>query len=91
MHGWTHAVAEGRKELYGWCFLAYALSQTAGLLTMACVVNVDCDLHMRQRPILAAGISLVMIVYSFLKALQLDGTMRLVSETRLKHCFRSVY
>ena len=62
-----------RYDVYGWCFFAYAIVQTTGLMCMA-VANVDVDQHMRHRPILAVLAALAIVIYAGLGALQ-QGTL----------------
>ena len=65
----THDLA-----IVGGYFIAYALAQTAGLLCMG-LANVDVDLHMRQRPVLALVVAVVIVAYAGLQAFE-SGTDR---------------
>ena len=68
-----------RKQLslqaYQWYFFVFALLQTAGLMCMASA-NVDANLHMRRRPMLAAFVAVVIVQYCGLNALSF-GTDKL--------------
>jgi hypothetical protein len=51
-----------------WMYLAFGVVQTVGLMAMA-VANVDSNLHLRQRPMLALGVALAIIAYAGLRVL----------------------